>query len=125
SHHANLTLTEVLHAPKVVEMVKQKKSREVIARALDITVCTVNYAYAFGEKGVRPKSQPARKRTGKGSIPKYQLIADEVVRLRHDEMMPFCTIAEKLKAGQATVRRADDYKCPQAVLLACQKGKRP
>ncbi len=112
--------------PDVMALNSQGLSDEVIARKLgDIRPSTVRDSRLFATNGVRPKGGSTRKRTGTGIVVKYKMIADEVVYLRNVKKMHFKDIAKHLKCGEATVRRAYDFKKPEVIQFAALQGVRP
>jgi len=80
----------------------------------------------FAETGERPK-WGSGKGGGKGKANRliYKDIAPEVVRMRNVEEKPFEEIADILNVGIATVFRAYDFGCPDAVREAVEAGKMP
>jgi hypothetical protein len=101
-------------------------SVESIAHAHGMSWQYANDILNYADTGGRPAWQ-SRKRTGarKGKMPKHIEMAEDVARMRDEELKPFAQIAAEKGVGYETVCRAYDYARPEAVREAAEKGKSP
>lgn len=133
-------------APIFLEMKKAGASINAIASAHRISGNYVKEILRFAETGERPDWTAAKSRKSKGGrrpstagdsaagrsavgapqrIPKYQEIAQEVVRLHDCEGMSFETIRILFEVGRHTVARAYDFARPEHAHSALRDGKCP
>jgi hypothetical protein len=85
-----------------------------------------NQILIFADTGQRP-TWGSGKGGGKGKANPciYKDIAADVVRMRNEEKLQFEQIAAIKKVGIATVFRAYDFGCPDAVRKAAEEGTKP
>jgi DNA invertase Pin-like site-specific DNA recombinase len=115
-----------LLAPLLKQMRDNGASVQSIAHAHGLSWDYADQILKFADTGQRPK-WGSGKGGGKGKAKPciYKDIAPDVIRMRNDEKKPFEQIASILGVGIATVCRAYDFGCPDAVREAAEEGKMP
>jgi transposase len=113
-------------APVFKQMRDNGASVQSIAHAHGMSWDYADQILKFADTGQRP-TWGSGKAGGKGKAKPclYKDIAPDVVRMRNVEKKPFEEIASILKVGIATVCRAYDFGCPDAVREAAEEGKKP
>jgi hypothetical protein len=113
-------------APVFKQMRDNGASVQSIAHAHGLSWEYTNQILKFADTGQRP-TWGSGKGGGKGKAKPcvYKDIAPDVVRMRNEEKKPFEQIAGILGVGIATICRAYDFGCPDAVREAAEEGKIP
>ncbi len=113
-------------APVFKQMRDNGASVQSIAHAHGLSWEYTDQILKFADTGQRP-TWGSGKGGGKGKAKPcvYKDIAPDVVRMRNEEKRPFEQIACMLGVGIATVCRAYDFGCPDAVRKAAEEGKKP
>jgi DNA invertase Pin-like site-specific DNA recombinase len=78
----------------------------------------------FANTGERPQWKSGKKGGTGGKPRRYIEISSEVVALRDKKKLTFARIAEDLKVGESTVRRAYDHGRPEVARRAAESGGR-
>jgi DNA invertase Pin-like site-specific DNA recombinase len=115
-----------LLAPVFKQMRNNGASVQNIAHAHGLSWEYTDQILKFADTGQRP-TWGSGKGGGKGEAKPcvYKDMAADVVRMRNEEKKPFDEIASILGVGIATVCRAYDFGCPDAVREAAEEGKMP
>jgi transposase len=113
-------------APKFKQMRDNGASVQSIAHAHGLSWDYADQILKFADTGQRPTWGSGNgSGNGKANACIYKDIAPDVVRMRNKEKKPFEQIASIMKVGIATVCRAYDFACPDAVREAAEEGKKP
>ena len=115
-----------LLAPTFKQLRDNGASVQSIAHSHGMSWDYADQILKFADTGQRPQWGTGKGRgNGMAKACIYKDIAPDVVRMRNEEKKSFEEIAAAMKVGIATVCRAYDFGCPDAVREAAMEGKLP